>query len=78
MKKSKDEIKKLQKNLPYGYADIVKTNLKMKNHEYSITTIKKVASGERENVIIELELSELALEHAKKQDKIKNNIKNLK
>ena len=78
MKKSKEEIKKLQNNLPYGYAEMVQSNLKKKNHDYSITTIKKVASGNRENVIIELELSELALQHAKKQDKIISNIKNLK
>lgn len=78
MKKSKEEIKKLQDNLPYGYAEMVQSNLKKKNLEYSITTIKKVASGNRENVLIELELSELALQHAKKQDKVISNIKNLK
>lgn len=78
MKKSQEEIDKLKFNLPYGYAEKAQSILTGKGHNYSIETIKKVASGIRENVVIELELTELALDHAKKRDKVKSNIKNLK
>ena len=78
MKKSQEEIEKLKNNLPYGYAEKVQTTLSAKKHNYSIETIKKVASGLRKNVVIELALSELAIEHSKAQEEVKKNIKSLK
>ena len=78
MKKTSEEIKKLRENLPCGYAKIVKSMLAGKNKIYSEEMIKKVAAGTRENVFIELELSELALAYSKNHERVKNNIKQLK
>jgi hypothetical protein len=78
MKKTPEEIKKLRENLPSGYAKIVKTMLAAKNKIYSEETIKKVASGIRQNIFIDIELSELALAYSKNKEKVKSNFKQLK
>ncbi len=78
MKKTPEEIEKLRQNLPNNYLNTVQSNLSKKGYQYSIDLIKRVVSGDRDNVIIELELTNLALENSKLQDKIKENYKKLK
>ena len=78
MKKSQEDIEKLKNNLPYGYAEKIQKNLSAKKHNYSIETIKKVASGVRSNVLIELELTALAMEYNKALEEVKKNIKSLR
>ena len=78
MKKTTEEIKKLRDNLPRGYAKIIKSMLAAKGKSYAIDTIKKVAAGKRTNVLIDVELSELALAFSKNQETVKSNFKQLK
>lgn len=78
MKKTPEEIKKLRENLPHGYSKIIKSMLAAKGKNYSIVMIKSVVAGIRENVYIDIELSELALAFSKNQEKVKNSFKQLK
>lgn len=78
MKKTPEEIKKLRDNLPHGYSKIIKSMLAAKGKHYSIDTIKSVVAGIRENVYIEIELTEFALAFSKNQEKVKSNFKQLK
>lgn len=74
MKLTKNQSKKLKKNLPNGWGITIKERLEAKGEEFSESTILSVVYGNRYNSIILEEAIRLKEEHQAKIKELKNRI----
>lgn len=71
MNTKQEERKKLRDSLPKRYTKIAQAMLKAQKRPYSSSTILAVASGQRDNVVIERVLAQIAFNFSQEKETIK-------
>lgn len=72
MTTKQEERKKLRESLPSRYSQLAAIRLKGMKKSYSLATIRAVAQGYRDNIIIETVLAEIALQFSKEKEAVRN------
>lgn len=77
MTTKQEERKKLRDALPKRYSKIAQDMLKAQKRSYSVSTILAVAAGQRDNVVIEKILAQIACNFSQEKETIKRLSKKL-